>query len=110
MAKSMQAATERLFMKELLLYRWSPAIERASKCGSLTQMQETPLTLARMWEFGEPLQFAKPSFILVSSGLHADGEEIVKGIQSITGQDTAIFGGLAGDDKEFKTTFCLYEW
>jgi hypothetical protein len=50
-------------------------------------------------------QFAKPSFILVSSGLHADGEEIVKGIQSITGQDTAIFGGLAGDDKEFKTTF-----
>ncbi len=50
-------------------------------------------------------QFAKPSFILVSGGLHADGEEIVKGIQSITGQDTPIFGGLAGDDKAFKNTF-----
>ena len=50
-------------------------------------------------------QFASPSFILVSGGLRADGEDLVKGIQAVTGEATPVFGGLAGDDKAFKSTF-----
>jgi len=52
-------------------------------------------------------QFSKPGFILVSGGLHADGEGLVNGVLSMTEQDTPVFGGLAGDDKAFKTTFAF---
>ena len=52
-------------------------------------------------------QSSRPGFILASGGLHADGEELVKGVLSTTGQDTPVFGGLAGDDKAFKKTFAF---
>lgn len=52
-------------------------------------------------------QFGQPGFIVLSGGLHADGEEILKGILSVAGLDTTVFGGLAGDNKAFKTTFAF---
>jgi hypothetical protein len=52
-------------------------------------------------------QFTRPGFILASGGLHADGEELVKGVLSVTGLETPVFGGLAGDDKAFKKTFAF---
>jgi hypothetical protein len=52
-------------------------------------------------------QFVRPGFIVASGGLHADGEEILKGIISVAGPETPVFGGLAGDDKAFKTTFAF---
>jgi hypothetical protein len=52
-------------------------------------------------------QFMRPGFIVVSGGLHADGEEILKGIISVAGPVTPVFGGLAGDNKAFKATFAF---
>ena len=52
-------------------------------------------------------QFARPGFIVASGGLHADGDEFLKGIISVAGPDTPVFGGLAGDNKAFKTTFAF---
>lgn len=49
--------------------------------------------------------FSRPSFILMIGGLSANGQEIVEGILNIVGNDTVIFGGLAGDDSAFKDTF-----
>jgi len=42
--------------------------------------------------------FSKPAFIIVSSWLTKDGENIVKGITQGFGSDVTIFGGMAGDD------------
>lgn len=50
-------------------------------------------------------QFEKPSFLILVSGLSANGQEIVEGILDSAGYDTIIFGGLAGDDSAFKETF-----
>lgn len=49
--------------------------------------------------------FANPSFIILISGLNSNGQEIVEGILEITGNNTVIFGGMAGDDSAFKETF-----
>jgi len=50
-------------------------------------------------------QFAKPSFLVSISGLTANGQEIVEGIQEVCGEEATIFGGLAGDDARFEETF-----
>jgi hypothetical protein len=52
-------------------------------------------------------QFKKPGFILLSGGLHANGEDLVKGVLSAAGPDTPVFGGLAGDDEIFKETLAF---
>lgn len=49
--------------------------------------------------------FANPSFLIVSGGLTADGDEIVEGIESICGKGTPIFGGLAADNLKVERTF-----
>lgn len=49
--------------------------------------------------------FHRPAFLILSGGLTADGEEIVDGIESLTGKGTAIFGGLASDNLRVERTF-----
>lgn len=49
--------------------------------------------------------FEKPSFMVMSAGLYADGEQIVKGIIDEIGYQAPLFGGLAGDDLRMKGTF-----
>jgi hypothetical protein len=49
-------------------------------------------------------RFSNPALILLSAGLHADGEQILRGVLSVAGENTAVYGGLAGDDKMFKRT------
>lgn len=63
------------------------------------------------FEFGQELGswgakvFKKPAFILLASGLSLDGQELINGILDKAGDETIMFGGLAGDDARFKKTF-----
>ena len=50
-------------------------------------------------------QYSNPSFVLTISGLNANGQEVVEGLQQIAGNDAMIFGGLAGDDARFVNTY-----
>lgn len=50
-------------------------------------------------------EFERPAILLMSGGISADGEQILGGVQSRTGQDTPIFGGLAGDGQRFTETY-----
>lgn len=49
--------------------------------------------------------YDKPAFMIMSAGLHADGEQIVKGIIDEMGCQVPLFGGLAGDDLRMQGTF-----
>ncbi|MCX6305055.1 MAG: FIST C-terminal domain-containing protein [Bacteroidetes bacterium] len=49
--------------------------------------------------------FEKPAILILGSGLDTDGEQLVRGIQHVAGNDITMFGGLAGDDARFKETF-----
>jgi small ligand-binding sensory domain FIST len=51
--------------------------------------------------------FADPALLIVASGLDTDGEQLVRGIQEVTGKEITMFGGLAGDDAQFKETFAF---
>ncbi len=42
--------------------------------------------------------FSKPAFIIAAGGSVIDGEAIIEGIDSAAGNETTIFGGIAGDD------------
>jgi hypothetical protein len=42
--------------------------------------------------------FDNPAFIIASGWLHADGEQIIKGIEDGAQGQPPIFGGMAGDD------------
>jgi len=53
--------------------------------------------------------FVDPAIIIVASGLETDGEQLVKGIQSLAGENITMFGGLAGDDAKFRDTFVFSE-
>ncbi len=53
--------------------------------------------------------FINPAILVVASGLTIDGEQMVRGIQSVAGQDITMFGGLAGDDAHFVKTFVFSE-
>jgi hypothetical protein len=48
--------------------------------------------------------FSNPAFLILSSGLHADGEQLLKGLLSTAGSEVSVYGGLAGDDRLFKQT------
>ena len=50
------------------------------------------------------LVIANPALMIAASGLRTDGEQLVRGILGVTGPDAPIFGGLAGDDLQFKDT------
>lgn len=49
--------------------------------------------------------FDKKSFIVSSSGLSTDGEEVVESIINVFGNDVPLYGALAGDDLKMKKTF-----
>ena len=53
--------------------------------------------------------YEKPAILILGSGLDTDGEQLVKGIQHIAGNDITMFGGLAGDDARFKETVVFSE-
>jgi len=53
--------------------------------------------------------FEKPAILVLGSGLDTDGEQLVRGIQHIAGKHISMFGGLAGDDAQFKGTFVFSE-
>ncbi len=53
--------------------------------------------------------FEKPAILILGSGLETDGEQLVRGVQQVAGQDISMFGGLAGDDARFKETFVFSE-
>lgn len=50
-------------------------------------------------------RFAVPAFLLGTSNAACDGEEVLRGIEEITGPDVNAFGGAAGDDYAFSDTF-----
>lgn len=49
--------------------------------------------------------FSNPGFIVCGSGVQADGEMIIRGIEDAVGTDVKIFGGMAGDDFSMTRTF-----
>ena len=49
-------------------------------------------------------QFKNPAFVVAGSGLRVDGEFVIRGIEDAAGNDTIIYGGLAGDDLKMKET------
>lgn len=51
--------------------------------------------------------FAKPSIVVGSAGLTMDGEQLTKGILSKFDRPVPLFGGLAGDDVQFRET-CVF--
>lgn len=51
--------------------------------------------------------FSDPAVLIVASGLDTDGEQLVRGIQEVAGKELTMFGGLAGDDAQFKETFAF---
>jgi len=53
--------------------------------------------------------FKKPAIFVVASGLNTDGEQLVRGIQDVAGDDVTMFGGLAGDDAHFNETYVFSE-
>lgn len=47
------------------------------------------------------------SIFIVSDGLHINGSELVKGLNSINNNEVVITGGLAADGNQFKQTFTI---
>ena len=50
-------------------------------------------------------KFTNPAFLIGISNASADGEDILRGIEDITGSSVNAFGGAAGDDYTFSETF-----
>jgi hypothetical protein len=51
--------------------------------------------------------FERPAFIITIAGLKNDGEAVVRGIESENPPGTRIFGGIAGDDRNFSGTWAF---
>ncbi len=50
-------------------------------------------------------KFTTSAFLIATSNSSADGEEILRGIEDVAGQQVNAYGGAAGDDYGFKDTF-----
>ena len=50
-------------------------------------------------------KFTTPAFLIGTSNSATDGEEILRGIEDVAGQQVNAYGGAAGDDYAFKDTF-----
>lgn len=50
-------------------------------------------------------KFTVPAFLIGISNAAADGEEVLRGIEEVTGPEVNAFGGGAGDDYAFAETF-----
>ena len=55
-------------------------------------------------EWAKPI-YDNPAMMLMSAGLHADGQQIVQGVIDTMERQIPLFGCLAGDDLMFKETF-----
>jgi len=55
-------------------------------------------------EWARPI-YENPAIMLMSAGLHADGQQLVKGVIDNMEHQVPLFGCLAGDDLSFKETF-----
>ncbi len=71
--------------------------------------QKDPASVAKLMAETAVTQFKNPAFIL-SYGVHVEtgleiGESVVRGIEDVVGKNVSIWGGVAGDDFEFKKTF-----
>lgn len=53
--------------------------------------------------------FRHPSALLVAGGVLLDGQALVEGVVSQTGEKMPLFGGLAGDDGRFEKTYVFTE-
>ena len=51
--------------------------------------------------------FSQPAFLVAISGIKRDGEQVVRGLLAQFPEEVPLFGGLAGDDAEFKDTFAF---
>jgi len=51
--------------------------------------------------------YDNPAFMVASAGYLANGDHIVKGVIDEMGRQAPLFGGLAGDDVKFQTTFAF---
>lgn len=51
--------------------------------------------------------YDNPAFMVISGGVSADGEMVVRGIEDETGREVTIFGGQAGDDLNMTSTFAF---
>jgi hypothetical protein len=49
--------------------------------------------------------FRKPSFLIAGSNMETDAEELLFGFADVVGEDVNVFGGMAGDDYNFKEQF-----
>lgn len=48
--------------------------------------------------------FTRPAFVVCLSGLAQDGEQFVRGVCGECAEEVPLFGGLAGDDGQFRRT------
>lgn len=48
------------------------------------------------------------SIFILSNGLEVNGTELVKGINNVVDDSVVVTGGLAGDGKDFKKTWTIY--
>lgn len=49
--------------------------------------------------------FANPAIMVISGGLSTDGEEIIRGVVDILGEEVMLIGGLAADDFNMEATY-----
>ena len=50
-------------------------------------------------------KFAHPCFLIAGSNLETDAEELMHGFEDIIGKQVNVYGGMAGDDKQFTEQF-----
>ena len=50
-------------------------------------------------------KFLYPCFLISGSNLETDAEELLHGFEDIIGRNVNVFGGMAGDDKQFTEQF-----
>jgi len=63
--------------------------------------RETTRAIAR-----EALEkFAHPAFLVAGSNMETDAEELLHGFEDVIGKHVNVFGGMAGDDKQFTEQF-----
>ena len=49
--------------------------------------------------------FPNPTFLISGSNLETDAEQLLFGFEDVVGKDVNVFGGMAGDDYNFKEQF-----
>lgn len=50
-------------------------------------------------------KFSKPSFLIAGSHMETDAEQLLLGFKDILGENVNVYGGMAGDDYNFKENF-----